>query len=366
MPKKADVSDELSKMFDDGTVLDSEKSITPVSVPFNEQSSSSATRLDSTHDNSTQLNSTQLSKPPKNIDKPIAPERDFNRRANSLERDALPKGLFPGTSKKLYDALYLRTRGAVKPVRSIQATRTEVMRWAGIGGLNTFLAHIKHLTKVGLIVRQFEIGNKEGAIYEVRIPEELNLSDSTQLDSTHLDSTQLDSTPNRVHDSTQNLMRVESSQTIEPITTSVSPKTSFKTNTNIDDEAFAGLAEVFRQTTIELTGKAPTVAEAAKWRELAEVLVAELRIAAARTSVSSVPAFMAEHLRRRLWKMDKKQAAREGKELPDQPTVSTSIPEGQACPDCNNSGWWYPDGLEKGVARCTHQKLLPQNDEISS
>src|SRR5215213_11278725 len=37
----------------------------------------------------------------------IAPAKDFNRRANSLDRDALPAGLFPGSSKKLYDALYL-------------------------------------------------------------------------------------------------------------------------------------------------------------------------------------------------------------------------------------------------------------------
>jgi hypothetical protein len=44
-----------------------------------------------------------------------APARDFNRRANSIEREALPQGLFPGSSKKIYDALYLRTRGANPP-----------------------------------------------------------------------------------------------------------------------------------------------------------------------------------------------------------------------------------------------------------
>ena len=159
----------------------------PPALPEPSPETDQPTRLDST-----QLDSTHISQPKnKTTRRPIAPERDFNRRPNSLERDALPKGLFPGTSKKLYDALYLRTRGAVKPVRSIQATRTEVMRWARIGGLNTFLSHIKHLTRVGLIVRQFEVGDKEGAIYEVRIPEELNLSDSTQLNSTRLDSDQL-------------------------------------------------------------------------------------------------------------------------------------------------------------------------------
>ncbi|HYP00212.1 MAG TPA: hypothetical protein VER76_08480, partial [Pyrinomonadaceae bacterium] len=84
---------------------------------------------------------------------------------------------------------------------------------------------------------------------------------------------------------------------------------------NTDDEAFAELVATFRQTTLALTGKSPTAAEAEKWRELAEVLAAELRIAAGRPTISSVPAFLAEHLRRRLWKMDKRQAQAEGREL---------------------------------------------------
>jgi hypothetical protein len=128
---------------------------------------------------------------------------------------------------------------------------------------------------------------------------------------------------------------------------------------NIDDEAFAGLAEAFGQVTTELTGKSPTAAESAKWKELAEVLIAELRIAAGRTTVSNVPAFMSEHLRRRLWKMDKKQAAREGKELPDQ-TTSTPQEVPAHCPDCQGTGWWYPNGTENGVAKCKHLGLLDQ------
>ena len=140
--------------------------------------------------------------------------------------------------------------------------------------------------------------------------------------------------------------------------TSVIPKTSFNTKEEkFDDEAFAELAEAFRQITNELTGKLPTSAEAAKWRELAEVLIAELRIASGRTTVSSVPAFLAEHLRRRLWKIDRKQAQAEGRELPDQPQSKNLLPQGQTCPDCNNTGWWYPHGTEKGVARCKHANL---------
>ena len=55
--------------------------------------------------------------------RPVAPAKDFNKRANSLDKLALPAGLFPGKSKSLYDALYVRTRGAVVPTRTIRATK---------------------------------------------------------------------------------------------------------------------------------------------------------------------------------------------------------------------------------------------------
>ncbi len=35
-----------------------------------------------------------------------------------------------------------------------------------------------------------------------------------------------------------------------------------------------------------------------------------------------------------------------------QPSVDAS-----GCPDCNNTGWWYPNGTEKGVAKCKHARL---------
>jgi hypothetical protein len=27
------------------------------------------------------------------------------------------------------------------------------------------------------------------------------------------------------------------------------------------------------------------------------------------------------------------------------------------CPDCFGTGMYYPDGFDKGVARCTHERL---------
>lgn len=94
---------------------------------------------------------------------------------------------------------------------------------------------------------------------------------------------------------------------------------------------------------------------------MADVIAAELRIASARTTVSSVPAFMAEHLRRRLWKIDKKQARAEGKELPDEAISKAQSFDASKCSDCGGSGWWYPEGESKGVAKCKHEKLTKES-----
>jgi hypothetical protein len=28
------------------------------------------------------------------------------------------------------------------------------------------------------------------------------------------------------------------------------------------------------------------------------------------------------------------------------------------CPDCQGSGFWYPEGVERGVAKCKHERLI--------
>jgi hypothetical protein len=78
-----------------------------------------------------------------------------------------------------------------------------------------------------------------------------------------------------------------------------------------DDEAFAGLISTLKQTATEVTGREPSGTEAERWRELGELLSAELKIAASRTAVSSVPAFLTAHLRRRLFRRDLQQIERE-------------------------------------------------------
>lgn len=291
-----------------------------------------------------------------------APARDFNRRANSLDRDVLPAGLFPGSSKKLYDALYLRTRGAHLPVKTIRATRRELGQWSGIKNIKTIAAHLSHLSTVGLITHHWERGSTEGSIYEVRVPEEASLMGLrwSKTTSDHLSTPEapLDQNSGQPLDHNSDLGGL--SQTIDNTGTSAPAKTSFKTTTersDDDDAALAAMIMTLKNVTKEITGKELSPTDGDRWNELAEVLTAELKIAAARTTVSSVPAFLAEHLRRRLWKIDKKQARAEGRELPDGAANQSPKTDASACPDCGGSNWWYPEGEGKGVAKCKHAKL---------
>lgn len=140
----------------------------------------------------------------------------------------------------------------------------------------------------------------------------------------------------------------------------LSPKTSFKTNTkNDDDEAFAGFAKIVQDASRDITCRSLSAADREALAELAGLLATELRIAAARTSnVSSVAAFLTEHLRRRLWKLDKRQASEEGRREASaggKPRVSGA--EARSCPDCGGSGMYYPEGYDKGVAKCRHERL---------
>jgi hypothetical protein len=298
---------------------------------------------------------------------PIAATRDFNRRPNSIDRDALPAGLFPGTSQKLYNALFLKTRGAIIPTRTIQATKRELMEWSHIRSKNTIAVNLKLLCTIGWIKAYHEVGNHEGSIYEVLTFEELPTQPNpTQPNPAQVHPTQPIPTQKLGVDPTQNMGWDGMGKTDENKATSVMPKTSFNTKEekNDDDEAFAGLFEAFRQITTELTGKPPMATEDAKWRELAEVLVVELRIAAGRTTISNVPAFLTEHLRRRLWKVDKKRAIEIATVEPEQGNQSALSDEAKrSCPDCAGTNFWYPEGPDKGVAKCRHAKLMAIPDK---
>jgi hypothetical protein len=240
-----------------------------------------------------------------------APARDFNRRANSIEREALPQGLFPGSSKKIYDALYLRTRGANPPRARVRASRRDFLDWTDIRNIKTVDGHLRYLMGVGLIMRHWELGSTEGSQYEERLPEEL-----PRLTTSHHHSPPDTITQFLGSGNSQFLGSGGEGQVIDSSITSGADKTSsFKTNTERDDdEAFAGMVTLLKQAAEEVTGKGTTVTEHHRWTEVAELLITELKVAASRTSVTSAPAFLAEHLRRRLRKADSRQIEREVEE----------------------------------------------------
>jgi len=136
---------------------------------------------------------------------------------------------------------------------------------------------------------------------------------------------------------------------------SESPKTFIKDLRNNDDDE--RVPRPLTDAERELTGKNVS---ADTWIEVWDVLVTELRIAAGRTTVSNAPAFFAEHLRRRLWKTDKRQLASNAEEPAAQ--SNTPVLDSKNCPDCFGTGMYYPDGFDKGVARCGHEKLSPPPD----
>ena len=287
----------------------------------------------------------------------VAPERDFQRIPNSITRRAIPEGAFRGKSKQVWDYLWSVTRGAIVPVKSTRKSRREIKAGSGLGSMVTVDAALEHLKSVGLIAVRPAVGSLSGNEYEVFTPDEIYTSTSSRAStpsSTRI-TQKVDELDVPEYGSTSTTQLVENPRRYGP------PNTFIKTkDINTDDEAFAEFAAAVRKTAMEITGKEPSKAEAARWGEVAEVLMTELRIAAGRTTVSSVPAFLAEHLRRRLWKKEKRQIEAEAAE--QKASAPTRKVDASKCPDCFGTGMYYPNGFDKGVARCPHTRILTDSE----
>lgn len=340
------------------SILDSEQQIEhSTSDPFEQSGATSTSSNASTTKKTFGKNSSARERSAENPKKPaVAPERDFQRIPNSITRRAIPEGAFRGKSKQVWDYLWSVTRGAIIPVKYIRKTRREIKAGSGLGSMVTVDAALEHLVSVGLIAVRPAVGSFSGNEYKVFTPDEAYTSTPSSA-----------STPSttRITQKVDELDVPESSSTsiTQPVENTAGSRhhnTSFKTkDINTDDEAFAEFAAAVRRTMMEITGKEPSKTEAARWGEVAEVLMTELRIAAGRTTVSSVPAFLAEHLRRRLWKKEKRQIEAEAAE--QKASAPTRKVDASKCPDCFGTGMYYPNGFDKGVARCPHSKLLTES-----
>ncbi len=257
---------------------------------------------------------------------PISPEKDFSKVANSIVREAVAQGLFIGKSKQIYDFLYLQTRGAIQPKRSIRITKSNLMRGSDIGSERTLLKNLSHLKSIGLVkVTDFD-GQHGGNEYEVFLPEEFN--------TTHPTPPTAQQAPHPLQ-KVGTLPPVESGvggvgQTQENKGTYSIAKTSFKDNTKNDDDAraregFFVMVERLDAAVRKLTGKSVTKREAESWGTLADLLILELEVAASRTDgVSSIPAFLTEVLRRQFFASHLQQATNAKASITNADTVGKS------------------------------------------
>jgi hypothetical protein len=165
--------------------------------------------------------------------------------------------------------------------------------------------------------------------------------------------------------SNQNLLVGGGGQVVEESITSGSPKTLIKTNTERSDDdddatALAGLNATLKQAAEDVTGRELSATERERWSELGEILATELRIAAARATVSSAPSFLAEHLRRRLWKKDKRELLAESSSA-QAAAGKLNTEQAKSCPDCGGTGFRYKgENFTGGVEKCRHENLVPE------
>ncbi len=261
----------------------------------------------------------------------IAPMRDFAKVANSIVRQAVPAGLFTGKGKQLYDYLYSRTRGAVVPVRAVRVTKESLMRGAGIGSERTLYKNMRRLVIVGLVQVRSLGGEHAGSEYTVLLPEEAQPTPPTApTDDTHA-SQKVETLPTAQSGVSGVGLNVEAKESLDEHKT-----LSFKTKTNDDEaQALSDLNSILIEAVRKITGRVPKASERELWAELARTLVEELNGAAARAeSVSSVPAFLNAHLRR---KFAQKPPARKGEGKHSisaiEPSASPSEPHRKLSPE---------------------------------
>ena len=227
-----------------------------------------------------------------------SPTRDFTKVSNSITKRAIPEKYFRGLSKHTYDVLYQKTRGAIVPTRKIQLTKDELVALTGLSK-DAVKLHIRYLKDVGLLESRPAIGSHAGWEYEVFVPEEIESFDGVGVSKSKQEQSK--ASENLLLHSGEDLLTLTPTNLIDNTRLTSSVNTLLKTNTKSDDEAFAALNEIFAKACEKISGKLPNKNQQGKWKELAELLVMELEVASARTtSVSDVPAFLTEHLRRRL------------------------------------------------------------------
>jgi hypothetical protein len=234
----------------------------------------------------------------KTIEHPVSPERDFSKVPNSVRR-AIEKGVFQNSSLYVYLYLLSLTRTAIKPKRIAKVPKSQLLTGSNLRAEKALLKNLAYLNSIGLIKTTVRNGDRGGNEYEVFTPDEISQL-PTNLPTN--EPTRLSISDTQVPTDLKQVGRLVDS----PVNTELldAPKTSFKDNTNNDDEAIAFSAFIGKLATVskELTGKGISRRDREKWESLADLLILELRAAAKRTDgVSNVPAFLTEIMRRQFF-----------------------------------------------------------------
>ena len=243
---------------------------------------------------------------PTQLRQPTQPIRDFTKYPNSVSRNT--KNLFRGMNKDTYDKLYSLTRASFpNPSRFIQIKKIELEKITGFSD-NTLAKHLKDLQTVGLIKITHKLGNHEGSIYEVLIPEELP-NQPIQLNQTNqpIQTQKLGANPS------QKIGLVGTGEVFENKEDTEMLRFKFKDLNFIDDETLIETAILLlNQAAKTATGKNLTSKDLNCLQELFELLINETDIARTRTkSISSYVPFAVENLRRRLYTRTAKQKTQE-------------------------------------------------------
>lgn len=255
------------------------------------------------------------------------PETKFYKKANEAA-DHLDRQLTPAESK-VFEQIVRLTIGFNLDERQVRVS--VLQQRTGYGSDKTVRAALQGLERKGVIARIGRPNNSGGITYKI-------------LTYSGTGVPEYSGTPAEI----TAVPRVDFTGEL---------KTELKRQ-NTDDEA-APLARALVRAERELSGK--ITSDPSKWEDLADILVKELKLAAGRTTISSVPAFLAEHLRRRLWKKEKLQLEAEASE--QKRSAPAKKIDASKCPDCFGTSMWYPEGFEKGAARCTHSKLVGDTDD---
>lgn len=257
------------------------------------------------------------------------PESNYYKKANEAA-DALDRNLTPAESK-VFEHLVRLTVGFNRDERQVRIS--VLTERTGYGSDKTVRMALAGLERKGVIARIGRPNNPGGITYRI-----LSYSGTSVPEYSGRNY------PGTAAEITGEL------------------KTDLKEQ-KLDDDAFADFVLELNRAAKDITGRELTASDRQRLKELAEVLTTELRIAAGRTTVSSVPAFLAEHLRRRLWKKDKRQIEAETSTQRQSEHVAAITEDISTCPDCSGALWWYPNGYEGGVARCQHLRLSKSREE---